>query len=179
MFLQIFSVIINGPGSLDHEHGIKGPVTIGEILDLTEVTPVPLQLQPSMWVFFSHYIQPCIRFDNCAGVFFPIKQCGTPVTGKINKNWLWRRFQHISQVSYHWSVWEQTFHPKNLQHLEWSFFPFDLWIQSPHSGFCSCPCCWWCLCHPSQWPWGDRQLNHQQWLQWQQWQPRWQQQHLI
>jgi len=39
MFLQIFSVIIHGPGSLDHEHSIKGPMTIGQIWDLTEVTP--------------------------------------------------------------------------------------------------------------------------------------------
>jgi len=52
MFLEIFSVIIRSPGSLDREHGIKGPVTIGQIWDLTEVTPDALQLQPSMWVFF-------------------------------------------------------------------------------------------------------------------------------
>src|SRR5467141_302797 len=39
MFLQIFSVIIHGPGSLDHEHGVKGPLTIGQIWDLMEVTP--------------------------------------------------------------------------------------------------------------------------------------------
>src|SRR5882672_3115523 len=39
MFLQIFSVIIHGPGSLDCEHGIKGPLTIGQIWELTEVTP--------------------------------------------------------------------------------------------------------------------------------------------
>jgi len=39
MFLQIFSVIIRSPDSLDREHGIKGPLTIGQIWDLMEVTP--------------------------------------------------------------------------------------------------------------------------------------------
>jgi len=32
-------VIISGPGSLDHKHGVKGCMTMGQIWDLMEVTP--------------------------------------------------------------------------------------------------------------------------------------------
>ena len=39
MFLHKFSVIIHGPDSLDHGHGIMGPMTMGQIWDLMEVTP--------------------------------------------------------------------------------------------------------------------------------------------
>jgi|SRR5882724_3379430 len=66
MVLQIFSVIIHGPGSLDCEHSIKGPMTMGQIWDLMEVTPGTIAASA---IFFSHDIQPCIRFDSCAGMF--------------------------------------------------------------------------------------------------------------